>query len=70
MRPRPRRRRRHLGTWALRIAGLLVVFAIGIALGQAMDDASPPAGTRTSVRTLEPGTLSVETVTVTVTTPP
>jgi hypothetical protein len=58
-----------LGVWALRAAGLLVVFAIGIALGQALDDSSPPSGTETSVRTLVPATLSPETVTVTVTTP-
>ena len=32
-----------------------------------MDDASPPSGTNTSIRTLEPATLSAETVTVTVT---
>jgi hypothetical protein len=70
MRPRPRRGRRRLGTWALRVAALLVAFAVGIALGQALDDASPPAETQTSVRTLEPGTLSAETVTVTVTTAP
>ena len=70
MRPRQRQGRQQLVTWALRIAALLVVFAIGIAIGQAMDDASPPTGTDTSVRTLEPGTLSAETVTVTVTTAP
>jgi hypothetical protein len=69
MRPRPRSKRR-IGTWALRASGLLVAFAVGIALGQALDDASPPAGTRTSVRTLSPGTLSAETITVTVTTAP
>jgi hypothetical protein len=51
------------------LAGLLVVFAIGLALGQTLDDSSPPAGTRTSVRTLVPGTLIPDTVTVTVTTP-
>jgi hypothetical protein len=54
----------------LRIAGLLLLFAVDVALGQALDDASPPAETRTSVRTLAPGTLSAETVTVTVTTTP
>jgi hypothetical protein len=54
----------------LRIAALLVLFAIGVAVGQAMDDASPPSGTNTSIRTLEPATLSAETVTVTVTTTP
>jgi hypothetical protein len=51
------------------VAGLLLVFAIGLALGQTLDDSSPPAGTRTSVRTLAPGTLIPDTVTVTVTTP-
>jgi hypothetical protein len=70
MRPRPRRDRRREGTWALRVAALLVVFVVGVAVGQAMDDASPPAGTNTSIRTLEPATLSAETVTVTVTTAP
>jgi hypothetical protein len=70
MRPRQRRDRRRLGTWALRIAAVLLLFAIGIAIGQAMDDASAPTGTDTLVRTLEPGTLSAETVTVTVTTTP
>jgi hypothetical protein len=71
MRPRQEKdRRRRLGPWALRAAVLLVVFAAGLALGQALDDSSPPAGTRTSVRTLVPGTLSPETVTVTVPTAP
>ena len=59
-----------MGTWAVRVAALLVLFAVGVAVGQAMDDASPPAGTNTSIRTLEPATLSAETVTVTVTTSP
>jgi hypothetical protein len=71
MRPRPQRdRRRDLGLRAVRAAAVLVVFAAGVALGQALDDSSPPAGTRTSVRTLVPGTLSPETVTVTVETSP
>jgi hypothetical protein len=70
-RPRPRKdRRRRFGTLALRTAAVLVVFAAGVALGQALDDSSPPAGTRTSVRTLVPQTLSAETVTVTVETSP
>jgi hypothetical protein len=49
---------------------VLVVFGAGVALGQALDDSSPPEGTRTSVRTLVPGTLSAETVTITVETAP
>ena len=70
MRPRPQRERRRLGIWAIRCAVLLVVFAAGLALGQALDDSSAPAGTSTSVRTLVPGTLSPETVTVTIATAP
>ena len=68
-RPR-RRRRRRIVPWALRVLALAVVLAIGIAFGQALDDSSAPSGTETSVRTLEPGTQSVPTVTVTVATTP
>ena len=32
----------------------LVVFALGIALGQALNDGPPPPSTATYVRTLEP----------------
>ena len=68
---RPRRRRRgRIGPWALRVLALAVVLAIGVALGQALDDSSAPSGTETSVRTLEPGTQSVPTVTVTISTTP
>lgn len=70
MTPQRRRRKRPVGRWLLRAAGLLIVFAIGIAFGQTLDDSSAPSGTQTSVRTLAPVTLSAETVTVTVTTTP
>ena len=70
MTPARRRRRRPVSRWLLRAAGLLVVFAIGIAVGQTLDDSSPPSGTQTSVRTLAPETLTAETVTVTVATTP
>jgi hypothetical protein len=70
MTPPRRRRKRPVGRWLLRAAGLLIVFAIGIAFGQTLDDSSAPSGTETSVRTLAPVTLSAETVTVTVTTAP
>jgi hypothetical protein len=69
-RPRPGRGRRRAARWALRAAGLLIVFAVGVALGQTFDDSSAPTGTNTSIRTLAPVTLSAETVTVTVTTAP
>jgi hypothetical protein len=56
--PRDRRRRaRRKRTW-IRVLGLVAVlvlaFAIGIALGKALEDGPEPAGTQTSVRTLEP----------------
>jgi hypothetical protein len=47
---------------------LLVVFAVGIAVGEALDDNSTPGGTQTLVRTLNPLPLAPaarETVTVT-----
>ncbi len=48
---------------------LVVVFAVGIAVGEALDDGSAPSGTQTLVRTLNPLPLAPaarETVTVTV----
>jgi len=58
-RPRPERKRRRLGRTVLRVvAGLAViavVFAVGLALGEALKRDSPPRGEmRTSIRTLEP----------------
>ena len=53
-------------------AGLLIAFAVGIGLGQALDDNSGTDGTQTIVRTLKPLPLAPaarETVTVTVPNP-
>jgi hypothetical protein len=53
-------------------AGLLLAFAVGIAVGEAIRDNSKPAGTQTLVRTLKPLPLAPaarETVTVTVPNP-
>ena len=51
---------------------LVVVFAVGIALGEALHDSSAPGGTQTLVRTLRPLPLAPsarETVTVTTSNP-
>ena len=59
--------------WRVLIAaGLVLAFAVGIAVGEALRDNPKPGGTQTLVRTLEPLPLSPaarETVTVTVPNP-
>lgn len=55
--------------WILLVIAALVVFAVGIGLGQALNDNPQPGGTQTLIRTLEPLQLAPaarETVTVTV----
>ena len=50
-------------------AVVLVVFAVGVALGQALNDNPDPSGRQTLIRTLQPLPLAPaarETVTVTV----
>jgi hypothetical protein len=58
----------------VRIAVLLlagvVVFAVGVALGQALGDNPRPGGAETRIRTLKPLQLPPAQVTVTVTTSP
>lgn len=73
---RPRARggaqpRRRLLRWVLLGAALVLVFLVGIAFGQALDDAPEPGGMTTSVRTLTPLPQEppARTVTVTVTQP-
>ena len=66
-----RRRRRGAGVlrWLIRIAAFVVVFAVGIAVGQALEDRPPAAEPVTSVRTIQPWTETnrvTETRTVTV----
>jgi hypothetical protein len=51
---RPVRRRRPWLKILLLIVGAVVVFALGVALGLALDDRPVPGGTQTFVRTLEP----------------
>jgi hypothetical protein len=54
------------------VVGAVLVFAIGIALGQALNDNPTPGGTQSIVRTLQPLQIAPaarETVTVTVQNP-
>jgi len=54
---------------ALLLVGLAVVFAVGVALGEALHDNPSPGGTQTLVRTLRPLPIAPaarETITVTV----
>ena len=67
-RPKPRR---SVARTALLVAAFVLVFLVGIALGQALDDSPEPNGVTTSVRTLTPLPQAppARTVTVTVTQP-
>jgi hypothetical protein len=63
------RRRPSLVRWGAPLVAAIVLFALGIALGQALEENRGGGETRTSIRTLEPETLPAQTVTVTVTAP-
>lgn len=52
---RPKRRSTLLG-WVVRIVILLLVFAIGIAVGQALEDQPSPRDPVTNVGTIRPWT--------------
>jgi hypothetical protein len=66
------RRARRLAGWALRGAVVALAFAVGVAVGRALDDNPDPRERRTYVRTLQPRPVAPAppTVTVTVTTSP
>jgi hypothetical protein len=63
-RPKPRR---SAARTALVVGAFVLVFLVGIALGQALDDSPEPNGVTTSVRTLTPLPQAPPTRTVTVT---
>jgi hypothetical protein len=66
---RPTRRKRRGRTilrWALGIAAAAVVFAVGVAFGQALEDQPQPGKPVTDVTTIQPWTQTGQ-VTVTVT---
>lgn len=68
-RPRRSRRRATVIRWAGRIAAAVVVFAIGVAVGQALEDRPRADEPVTSVTTIQPWTQTRGDVTVTVTQP-
>jgi len=55
---------------ALLVAAGVVLFAVGVAVGKALEDGPSDGGTQTLVRTLTPLQLPPARVTVTVTTTP
>ena len=63
------RRRAQLQRRVLGIVLVALVFALGVALGQALNDNPKPGRSRMFVRTLEPSTLPPVRETVTVTVP-
>lgn len=65
------RHRRFFPRWLVLAVVLLVVFVVGVAFGQALDDSPDPGGDTTSVRTLTPLPQQppARTVTVTITEP-
>jgi hypothetical protein len=68
LRGRPRRRRLGPVQALFLLAAVGVVFAIGVAVGQALHDNPKPGPARTSVRTLKPLPLAPAPRTVTITT--
>lgn len=53
-RPRPRRRKRLVPSWVVTLLLFVLVFLVGIALGQALHDNPTPGGTQTIVETFTP----------------
>jgi hypothetical protein len=53
-RPRTRRRKRLVPSWVVTFLLVLLVFLVGIALGQALHDNPKPGGTQTIVQTFTP----------------
>ena len=51
---RRRRRRAQISRWAVRGAIVLAIFALGIAVGQSLQDNPRPTGPFTQVRTIPP----------------
>ncbi len=54
VRPRRRRRRPLVPAWLALLLLFVLVFLVGMALGEALHDNPKPGGTQTIVRTLRP----------------
>jgi hypothetical protein len=61
-RSRPSRQRRLpvLARWLLRIAIVIVAFALGVAVGQALEDRPPAGEPVTNISTIEPWTQTTQ----------
>ena len=49
-----RRRRRRLPSWIVTLLLFILVFSVGIALGEALHDNPKPGGTQTIIQTFTP----------------
>ena len=60
--PRTRRKRRLpvVVGWLLRIAIVAVAFALGVAVGQALEDKPPPSEPVTNISTIRPWTQTTQ----------
>ena len=59
---RPRRRRRlpAVGRWLVRIAIVVLAFALGVAVGQAIEDRPPEGEPVTNISTIRPWTQTTQ----------
>jgi hypothetical protein len=59
---RPRRNRRlpTVGTWLVRIAIVALAFALGVAVGQALEDRPPDGEPVTNISTIRPWTQTTQ----------
>jgi hypothetical protein len=62
---RRRRRRQEVIRWSVRVLVVVLIFSLGVALGQAIQDNPDPGGTVTFDRTLHIPTTGAEGSTVT-----
>jgi hypothetical protein len=59
-RPRPNRRLPTVGGWLVRIAIVALAFALGVAVGQALEDRPPEGEPVTNISTIRPWTHTTQ----------